>query len=94
MMKQWWMPIASASAPCITGISAPPTIAMHRMPEPWPVCLPSPSIASVKIVGNMIELNRPTAMIAHIATWPVVGIVISDQRRRAERVHAPAACPA
>ena len=38
---------------------APPTIAMQIRPEPSGARSPSPSEASEKIVGNMIELNRP-----------------------------------
>ena len=26
--------------------------------------------ASVKMVGNITELNSPTAMMVHMATWP------------------------
>src|ERR1700748_355729 len=85
-MKQWWMPIASATKPWSTGMRAPPTIAMQRMPEPWLVCLPRPSMASVKIVGNMIELKRPTAMIAYIAVEPEVAI------ESAMSAMAPTAC--
>ena len=55
---------------------APPTIAMQRIPDAWPVCLPSPLIESVKIVGNIIELKSPTEMIAHIEILPVVKIVV------------------
>src|SRR5580704_2077206 len=53
---------------------APPTIAATNSPEPSPVSGPRPSIASVKMVGNITELNKPTAMIVHIATWPKVSI--------------------
>ncbi|KRC00985.1 hypothetical protein ASE26_21975 [Duganella sp. Root198D2] len=70
-MKDACTPIESASAPCANGTSAPPTMAMHRMPEPCPVYLPSPFSAILKMVGNMIELHRPTARTAHIATLPL-----------------------
>ena len=51
---------------------APPTIAKHKIPEPWLVCLPNPLIAKLKIVGNIIELKSPTAKMDHIETKPVV----------------------
>ena len=65
-------PALSASTPCSPGMNAPPTIAAHRIPEPCSVWRPRPSIASVKIVGNMTEFSRPTAMIVPTAVQPVV----------------------
>lgn len=69
-------PEASINAPHIKGIIAPPTIAVHSKPEPFGFNEPIPSKANVKIVGNMIELNRPTARILHIEISPVVLIEI------------------
>ena len=66
----------SANNPCRTGIIAPPTIAVQSIPDACPVCFPSPSIARVKIVGNIIELNNPTARMLHIAKCPKVSIEI------------------
>ena len=60
-------PILSAKIPWNSGIIAPPTIAKHKIPEPWLVCFPSPWIAKLKIVGNIIELHSPTNKIATIA---------------------------
>ena len=55
---------------------APPTIAIHSKPEACAFKSPNPSKLKVKIVGNMIELNKPTAKIDHIETKPVVFIEI------------------
>ena len=49
---------------------APPTIAIHNNPEACAFKSPKPSKLSVKIVGNMMELNNPTAKIAHIESNP------------------------
>ena len=62
----------SARNPCSSGIMAPPTIARQRMPEPWLVCFPSFATARLKMVGNIIELHRPTKRIAHIAVAPLL----------------------
>ena len=51
----------SASAPVASGTTAPPKIATLMIPEPSAARGPSPSQASVKIVGNMIEFIRPMA---------------------------------
>ena len=45
------------------------------MPEAWLVYCPSPAIARLKIVGNIIELNKPTRMIVHIAKEPLLKTV-------------------
>src|SRR3569833_1448614 len=57
--------------PLTSGIMAPPTMAMHKMPEPFGAASPSPSTARAKIVGNMMELQRPIAMMAAAAVAPV-----------------------
>jgi hypothetical protein len=44
---------------------APPTIAIFRRPDPFPVSGPSSATPRLKIVGNMIELKNPTARIVH-----------------------------
>ena len=41
------------------------------------MCFPNPSIARVKIVGNIIELNKPTAKMLHIANGPFVSIEVT-----------------
>lgn len=51
---------------------APPTIAIHNNPEACAFKSPKPSKLSVKIVGNMMELNNPTANIDHIDNNPSV----------------------
>src|ERR1041385_1154800 len=63
--------VASAIAPVISGIIAPPTIARISKAEPFGVSLPRFSEASAKIVGNMIELHNPTAISEYAATEPV-----------------------
>ena len=55
------------------------SMAVHRIPEACPVCLPNPSIASVKMVGNMMELNSPTLKMLHIANCPFVSIEITTK---------------
>ena len=67
----------SAKKPCKTGIIAPPTMAVQSIPDPCPVCFPNPAIARVKIVGNIMELNNPTAKMLHIAKCPLVSIEIT-----------------
>lgn len=52
------------------GIKAPPTIIVHKMPEPWGLSSPKPFNAKLKMVGNIMELNSPTEIIAHIAINP------------------------
>src|SRR5580692_2882689 len=64
----------SAIAPCATGISAPPTIAIIITPEPSPVRGPSSATPRVKILGNMIELKNPTRMMLYMAVCPVVSM--------------------
>ena len=59
------------------GTNAPPTIAVHSNPEPCGFKSPKPSIAKLKIVGNIIELNSPTANTAHNAIKPDVDIEIT-----------------
>lgn len=51
---------------------APPTIAIHNNPEACAFKSPKPSKLNVKIVGNMMELNNPTAKIDHIEINPFV----------------------
>ncbi len=58
---------------------APPTMAIHKVPDAWLVNTPSLLIAILKIVGNMIELQNPTAINDHIATppWPKTAVKMS-----------------
>src|SRR5260370_36685424 len=46
---------------------APPTMAIFVTPDPFPVRGPSSATPRLKMVGNMIELNKPTARIVHMA---------------------------
>lgn len=59
-------------------VRVPPTIAKHNQPEPLLVSGPSLSIATEKIVGNMIELNKPIASTEYKATSPWVKIVVNN----------------
>ena len=100
-MKARWTPMRSASRPCRYGISAPPTIAITSRLEALLVRRPSPSMPSVKMVGNMMELNSPMAMMLHMATRPVLVMVVASSTttasanrhssRRAHRTGAGAA---
>lgn len=51
---------------------APPTIMVHKIPEACGFKSSNPSRDKLKIVGNMIELKRPTANMDIIAIKPVV----------------------
>src|SRR5580704_13363285 len=62
----------SATCPVSGGIRAPPTIAIAIMPDADAERGPSPSDASEKMVGNMIELHRPIARSDQPATAPLV----------------------
>src|SRR6185437_16307773 len=46
----------------------------HSSPEAFPVNGPKPAMARVKMLGNMIELNKPTAIIVHMAKEPKLSI--------------------
>ncbi len=66
---------SSAKKPMTSGITAPPTMAMMSNPEPSPVKGPSsPAMPSVKMLGNITELNSPTRMMLHIARCPKLRI--------------------
>ena len=51
---------------------APPTIIVHRIPDAWGFKSSKPVKDKLKIVGNIIELKRPTARIETIETMPIV----------------------
>ncbi len=53
------MPAWSAIKPCTGGSKAPPTTAVNNKADALPVKLPSPSIANVKIVGDIIDIKPP-----------------------------------
>ena len=48
--------------------------AMFKMPEPFPVNGPSSATPRLKIVGNIMELKKPTARMLHMAKCPSVSI--------------------
>src|SRR5271156_3140674 len=62
----------SATWPVNGGMTAPPTIATAMIPEAEAERGPRPSDASEKMVGNMIELQRPIARSDQPDTAPVV----------------------
>ena len=70
-------PNPSIKLPKAKGIIAPPTIAIQSNPEACAFKSPKPSSVKVKMVGNIIELNKPTAKIDHIETKPTVLIEIA-----------------
>ena len=71
-------PKLSIKNPYAGGIIAPPTIAIHNNPEACGFKSPNPCNVSVKMVGNMIELNSPTASIETIAVTPIEFIEITN----------------
>lgn len=74
--KAYLKAIRSVKKPKAGGINAPPTIAVHNNPDALGFKWPIPSIANVNMVGNMMELNKPTAKMLHMLTKPVVPIDI------------------
>src|SRR5580658_2862499 len=66
--------IQSTATPVSLGTTAPPTIATQMMPEPSAARGPSPSLASEKIVGNMIELKSPIANSDHPEAGPEASV--------------------
>lgn len=70
----------SVKKPITGGIIAPPKIIVHKIPEACGRKSDNPSEAKVKMVGNIIELNKPTAKILHIESNPSVFIEIRISR--------------
>lgn len=62
------------------GINAPPAMAVHRTPEPSGFKFPKSSMAMLKMVGNIMELNNPAPTIDHNAAIPEVEILINTQQ--------------
>ena len=58
-------------------------MAATRIAEPRLVSLPKPSIPRVKMLGNMMELKKPTAKMLHIATWPALIIEVTVSKAAA-----------
>ena len=54
-------------------------MAMMSRLEALSVSAPIFSIPRVKMVGNMMELNRPIATTLHKATWPLLAMVTSSK---------------
>ena len=73
-------PKLSVNFPYKGGIIAPPTIAVHNKPDPFGFNSPIPSMAKVNIVGNIIELNNPTARMLHMLNNPdvLIDIIMSE----------------
>ena len=78
--KAFLNPATSEKYPNKGGMIAPPTIAVHNKPEAFGFKAPRPSIATVKMVGNIIELNNPTARILHIAIMPWEAIEVKTNK--------------
>ena len=75
-MKAILNPDISVKNPYKGGMNAPPAIAVHSIPEPCGFNSPKSSIAKLNMVGNIMELKRPTARIDHIETNPFVDMLI------------------
>src|ERR1700738_4307719 len=60
---------------------APPTMEATSKPDPLPVSGPKPCKPRVKMLGNMIELNRPIARILHMAKCPEVNMEVITNRQ-------------
>ena len=71
-IKAIFHPFISAIKAKNGGINAPPEMQVQSKPEAFGLKSPKPSIAIVKIVGNMIELNSPIASAVHILSNPPV----------------------
>ena len=52
------------------GMNAPPTMAVHNTPDPCGLPSPRSSMANVKMVGNMMLLQTPTANTDNNAETP------------------------
>ena len=59
MKKAFCIPTWSATKPVHKGTIAPPAIEEVSTPDPFKGSLLSPDKPRLKIVGSMIELNRP-----------------------------------
>src|ERR1700685_2403312 len=81
-------PTQSAARPVINGTMAPPTMATQMMPEPSAARGPRPSLASEKIVGNMMELNNPMASSDQPETAPVEWAEVNNSAIAAAAAHA------
>ncbi len=75
MINEYLIPIASAKSPCNGGKIAPPTIIIISIDDADAVWLPNPSIANVKTLPHIMELNNPIAKMHQTA---IVGATIKD----------------
>ena len=84
---------------CTNGIKPPPTTIIMKIPEAWAVYLPRPSVARLKILGHMIEVQRPQstknmAEIGTVTNWneePVntgISTVVDLPRSTAKRMNS------
>ncbi len=63
-------PVRSESYPINTGKNAPPTIAITSKDEAILEAAPNPAIPNAKMVGNMIDIKKGTAITAYTAMGP------------------------
>ena len=68
------MPMQSASIPCKGGNTAPPSIIIISIEDASAVRFSNPSIARVKTLDHIIELNNPIASNDQIAIGPLKSI--------------------
>ena len=70
------MPMQSASIPCKGGNTAPPSIIIISIEDASAVRFSNPSIARVKTLDHIIELNNPIASNDQIAIGPLKSIAV------------------
>ena len=80
--------MASPIEPNKKGTIAPPTIAVHKIPEAWSVYLPKFFTANVKMVANINEFINPTANMLHMAIEPNEAIDIAINKMAARALNA------
>ena len=80
--------MASPIVPYKNGTIAPPTIAVHKIPEAWSVYFPKFLTAKVKMVANINEFIKPTVRMLHMATFPDDTIEIAINNIAAQALNA------
>ena len=63
-------------------------MAEQIIPDAWLVYLPKPCVPKEKMVGNMMELNKPMASSDHMATFPPETIASTIKATTAEALNA------
>lgn len=71
--------LKSATNPVKGGIIAPPTIPQHKMPEPSAALSLKCLDAREKMVGNIIELKKPTDKIAMPEIFPLKELLVNKR---------------